>query len=68
MSENDAVLIGMKEIACYLRVSEKKVVEWRAKYPDMPVFSEGKGARLCADKERLGTWQRQLFCRRCGES
>ena len=61
MSENDAVLIGMDEIATFLRVSRRKVLEWRDRYPDMPIFSEGKGSRLCADKEKLGRWQRGLF-------
>lgn len=61
MSGNDAVLVGMKEIAAYLRVSEHTVRLWRSRYPDMPVFAETPGARVCADKETLGRWQRALF-------
>jgi hypothetical protein len=63
MSENDAVLIGKDEVAAFLRVSPRKVDEWRNRYPDMPVFCESKGSRLCADKETLARWQRSLFQR-----
>jgi hypothetical protein len=63
MSENDAVLIGMKEIAAFLKVSRRKVMEWRHKYTDMPIYTESSGSMLCADKELLSTWQRQLFAR-----
>jgi hypothetical protein len=63
MSENDAVLIGMKEIAAFLRVSRRKVVEWRHRYSDMPIYTERTGSLLCADKELLSVWQRKLFSR-----
>ncbi len=61
MSENEAVLIGMKEVASFLRVSEFTVRSWMEKYDDMPVYQERPGARLCADKEALSAWQRQLY-------
>jgi transposase len=61
MSENEAVLVGMKEVAAFLRVSEFTVRGWMEKYADMPVYQERPGARLCADKEALATWQRRLY-------
>lgn len=64
MSENEAVLIGKDEIAGFLRVSVRKVDEWRSRYPEMPVFAESRGSRLCADKEALARWQRGLFAGR----
>ena len=62
MGQND-VLIGMDEIATFLRVSRKKVIDWRQAYPDMPIYQEGKRGRLCADPAQLGPWQRRLFSR-----
>jgi len=67
MSENDAVLIGWKEISTFLRISERKAMEWRDNYPDMPLWSERRGARVCADKETLAAWQRRLFSCPCTE-
>ena len=61
MSENEAVLVGMKEVASFLRVSEFTVRGWMATHSDMPVYQERPGARVCADKEALAAWQRKLY-------
>ncbi|ADW16394.1 putative terminal protein TpgA2 [Desulfobulbus propionicus DSM 2032] len=61
MSENEAVLIGMKEVAAFLRVSERTVRGWMEDHSDMPVYQERPGARICADKEALASWQRRLY-------
>ena len=59
--KNTAVLIGLKEISFFLGISPRKVQQWREQYADMPIFSERQGARLCADKAALASWQRRLF-------
>lgn len=64
MVKNDRVLVGVSEIADFLRVSSKKLQSWRKSYPDIPIWTDGVGGQLYADKEAIAEWQCSLF-RRC---
>ncbi len=61
MSENDAILIGAQEIARFMRISLAQLARIRARYPDIPIHQDTPKAQLCADKETLATWQRNLY-------
>lgn len=58
MVQNSDVLVGMKEIAAFLKVSRSVVYRWMAEYPEMPIHRKGK---LFADVSELSGWQRQFI-------
>lgn len=60
MGRND-VLIGWDEIAQFLGVSSPVANRWRKKYATMPLYQDGLRGRVCADREKLGSWQKRLF-------
>lgn len=61
MGKNERVLVGVSEIADFLRVSPKKLSSWRKSYPDIPIWTEVAGGQLYADKEAIANWQCALF-------
>lgn len=64
MSENDAILVGANEVAQFMRVSLTGLSRLRSKYPDIPLYQDGERGQICADKETLAQWQRQLYTKR----
>lgn len=61
MSENEAVLIGIGEIARFMRISEASLARLRKRHKDIPLYQEGKRGQVCADKAALSSWQRKLY-------
>ncbi|QQG66349.1 hypothetical protein [Desulfobulbus oligotrophicus] len=58
---NDDILVGMKEICCFLRVSRRVVNRWMKEYPDMPIVKDGQRMAVAGD---LAEWQRRHIKRR----
>lgn len=54
------ILVGMKAICGFLRVSEATVIKWRQQYDDFPVKKNGQ---LTSSRAALNEWSRQLFSR-----
>jgi len=54
------ILVGMKAICDYLRVSEATVIKWRAEYDDFPVKKNGQ---LMSSRSALNTWSFTIFSR-----
>jgi len=58
---NDNILIGMKNISTFLKVSEKVVRRWINDCPEIPIIKDGQ---LMASTVDLAEWQRQHILRR----
>lgn len=54
------ILVGMKSICDFLRVSEATVLKWRREYDDFPVKKNGQ---LTSSRAALNEWSRLLFSR-----
>jgi hypothetical protein len=52
------ILVGMKSICDFLRVSEATVIKWRREYDDFPVKKNGQ---LTSSRAALNEWSRRLF-------
>ena len=55
---NADILVGMKAICSFLKVSEATITKWRNEYDDFPVKKCGQ---LISSKTALNTWSRNLF-------
>lgn len=53
---NDDILMGMKEISGFLKVSRRVVSRWMAEYPDIPIIRDGG---LHSNAALLGEWHRK---------
>lgn len=62
---NDDILIGMKNICAYLKVSEKVVRRWINDCPEIPIIKDGQ---LMASTIDLADWQRQHILRKKSEA
>jgi len=62
---NDNILVGMKAITAFLKVSDKVVRRWMAEHPDMPITKDGQ---LLSHAVELDTWYRARFTRGCEQS
>lgn len=58
---NDHILVGMKEITEFLKVSRAVVRRWMTDHPDIPIAKDGQ---LMANAEDLSAWHRE-HVRRC---
>lgn len=58
---NDNILIGMKNISTFLKVSEKVVRRWINDCPEIPIIKDGQ---LMASTVDLAEWQRQHILRK----
>lgn len=58
---NDNILIGMKDISTFLKVSEKVVRRWINDCPEIPIIKDGQ---LMASTVDLAEWQRQHILRK----
>lgn len=54
---NDDILVGMKEICAYLKVSRRVVNRWMREHPDIPIRRDGG---LHSDASLLRDWRRRL--------
>lgn len=52
---NDDILVGMKEISEFLRVSRRVVNRWIKESPDIPIVKDGQMMAVVSD---LKEWQR----------
>ena len=52
------ILVGMKAICDFLRVSEATVIKWRREYDDFPVKKNGQ---LTSSRAALNKWSLKLF-------
>jgi hypothetical protein len=52
------ILVGMKAICDFLRVSEATVIKWRAEYEDFPVKKNG---HVISSRHALNVWSRTVF-------
>jgi len=53
---NDDILVGMKAISGFLKVSEKVVRRWMVECPELPIVKDGQ---LLANARDLSEWQRE---------
>jgi hypothetical protein len=53
---NEDILVGMKAIAGFLKVSEKVVRRWMVECPELPIVKDGQ---LLANARDLSEWQRE---------
>ncbi len=53
---NDDILVGMKEICSFLKVSRRVVSRWMEECADIPIAKDGQ---LMANAVDLGEWHRQ---------
>ena len=58
---NDDILVGMKEICCFLKVSRRVVNRWMEESPDIPIAKDGQ---LMANAVDLAEWQRRHIKRK----
>lgn len=53
---NDDILVGMKEISGFMRVSRRVVSRWIKECPDIPITKDGQFMAHAGD---LAEWQRR---------
>lgn len=58
---NEDILVGMKEIAGFLKVSRQVVYRWMDENQDIPIAKDGQ---LMANALDLADWQRRHVQRR----
>lgn len=56
------VLVGLVEIADFLRVSTKRLRRWIDQHPDMPVVKDGA---YYSNRQALGRWHAEFVAGRC---
>jgi hypothetical protein len=54
------ILVGMKAICEFLRVSDATVIKWRKEYDDFPVKKNGS---LTSSRTALNKWSIAMFWR-----
>ena len=54
------ILVGMKAICDFLRVSDATVIKWRREYDDFPVKKNG---HLTSSRTALNKWSIEMFSR-----
>jgi len=52
---NDDILVGMKAIAGFLKVSRQVVYRWMDEYPEIPIRKDGM---LFSNSSELSDWHR----------
>lgn len=60
MSNND-ILVGMKDITQFLKVSRRVVSRWMEENPEIPIIKDGQ---LMANAVDLAEWHRQHVLRK----
>lgn len=58
---NDDILVGMKEISGFMRVSRRVVKRWIEECPDIPITKDGMFMAHAID---LAEWQRRHVSRK----
>lgn len=61
MMNNENILIGMKQITGYLKVSEKVVRRWMATDNKIPIAKDGQ---LISHAQELDSWCRERVTRK----
>jgi hypothetical protein len=62
---NEDILVGMKEISSFLKLSRRVINRWMLEYPDIPIIKDGQ---LMANAVDLAEWQRRHVQRKKTEA